>query len=70
MEVGHRTFKVFPMLIAACLWYLMMVSVLMVMQYFVERHFARGYGPTERARQRLRDITAEASGNPPRQEPS
>ncbi|MCW2641786.1 MAG: polar amino acid abc transporter, inner rane subunit [Dactylosporangium sp.] len=42
--VGHRTFQVFPMLVAACLWYLALSSVLMVVQYFVERHFSRGYG--------------------------
>jgi len=70
MEVGHRTFKVFPMLIAACIWYLMLTSVLMVIQYFVERHFTKGYGPSERARQRMRSITAEATGNPPREEPT
>ena len=32
------------MLVAACLWYLLLTSVLMVGQYFLERHFARGYG--------------------------
>jgi polar amino acid transport system permease protein len=69
-QIGNRTFQVFPMLVAACLWYLALTSVLMVMQYFVERHFARGYGPTQRARQRLRNITAEASGTPPAEETS
>jgi polar amino acid transport system permease protein len=52
------------MLVAACLWYLALTSVLMVIQHYVERHFAKGYGPAERARQRLRSITAEASGTP------
>ena len=28
------------MLVAACLWYLALTSVLMVGQYFLERHFA------------------------------
>ena len=41
--IGNRTFQVFPMLVAACLWYLAMTSVLMVAQYFVERRFSRGY---------------------------
>jgi polar amino acid transport system permease protein len=41
--VGNRTFQVFPMLVAACLWYLAMTSVLMVGQYFLERYFGRGY---------------------------
>jgi polar amino acid transport system permease protein len=38
--VGARTFRLFPMLVAACLWYLAMTSVLMVGQFFVERRFA------------------------------
>src|SRR3954447_12587700 len=42
--VGHRTFNVFPMYIAACLWYLALSSVLMVGQYFIERRFSRGFG--------------------------
>jgi polar amino acid transport system permease protein len=57
--VGHRTFQVFPMLVAACLWYLFLSSILMVIQYFVERYFSRGYGTTGRARMRLRDLSAE-----------
>jgi polar amino acid transport system permease protein len=40
--IGSRTFQVFPMLVAACLWYLAMSSILMLVQHFVERHFARG----------------------------
>lgn len=42
--VGSRTFQVFPMLVAACLWYLALTSVLMVGQSFVERRFSRGSG--------------------------
>src|SRR3954453_3871974 len=42
--IGTRTFKIFPMLIAACLWYLALSSVLMVGQYFIERRFSRGFG--------------------------
>jgi polar amino acid transport system permease protein len=41
--VGARTFQVFPMLVAACLWYLAMTSVLMVGQFFLERRFGRGF---------------------------
>jgi len=42
--VGHRTFNVFPMYVAACLWYLALSSVLMVGQYFIEKRFSRGFG--------------------------
>jgi polar amino acid transport system permease protein len=38
--IGARTFQVFPLLVAACMWYLGMTSVLMLGQYFLERRFA------------------------------
>jgi polar amino acid transport system permease protein len=60
--VSSRTFIVLPVLVAGLLWYLIICSVLMVAQFFVERHFGRGYGTTGRARQRLRDIGVEQGG--------
>ncbi len=36
--IGSRTFQVFPVLVAAVLWYLIICTVLMVIQYYVERH--------------------------------
>jgi polar amino acid transport system permease protein len=51
--VGTRTFQVFPMLVAACLWYVAMTSVLMVGQYFLEKRFSRGVASTARAKARL-----------------
>ncbi|QNN54786.1 amino acid ABC transporter permease [Nocardioides mesophilus] len=48
--IGSRTFQIFPMLVAACIWYLAMTSVLMIAQHFVERRFSRGFGvPREQA---------------------
>ncbi|MBB4929952.1 polar amino acid transport system permease protein [Lipingzhangella halophila] len=41
-SVGNRTFNLFPMLVAACLWYLAITSVLMLGQYFLERSFTKG----------------------------
>jgi polar amino acid transport system permease protein len=60
--IGARTFKVIPVLVAACLWYLVLCSVMMVIQYYIERHFAKGYGRAERARMRLRELAAETGG--------
>ena len=40
--IGASTFKVFPMLVAATLWYVALTSVLMVGQYFLEKRFSRG----------------------------
>jgi polar amino acid transport system permease protein len=41
-SVYNRTFQTIPLLIVACLWYLIITSVLYVGQYFLERHYARG----------------------------
>jgi polar amino acid transport system permease protein len=60
--VSSRTFVVLPVLVGAVIWYLIICSILMIGQYFVERHFSKGYGAAGRARQRLRDIQVEASG--------
>jgi polar amino acid transport system permease protein len=49
--IGARTFQVFPMLVAACLWYLALTSVLMVGQFYVERYFSKGFG-TKQAKAR------------------
>jgi len=43
-SIGSRTFKPFPSFVAASLWYLAIASVLMVGQYYLERHFGRGFG--------------------------
>jgi polar amino acid transport system permease protein len=40
--VGSRSFQTFPMLVAACLWYVALTSVLLVGQYFIEKRFSRG----------------------------
>jgi polar amino acid transport system permease protein len=42
--IGNRTFQVFPILVAATLYYLIASSVLMVGQAYLERHFGRGFG--------------------------
>jgi polar amino acid transport system permease protein len=42
--IGSRTYKVFPAAVAASIWYLIITSILMVGQYYLERHFGRGFG--------------------------
>jgi polar amino acid transport system permease protein len=54
--IGSRTFQVFPMLVAACIWYLALTSVLMVAQYFVEKRFSRGVAGQQR------DVKVPAGG--------
>ena len=43
-SIGSRTFKTFPAFVAASIWYLLVTSVLMVGQFYLERHFGRGFG--------------------------
>jgi polar amino acid transport system permease protein len=61
--IGARTFRPFPMLVAACIWYLALTSVLMVGQYFLERYFSRGFGTGGReARVRAQPATGGGHG--------
>jgi polar amino acid transport system permease protein len=59
--ISNRTFQVFPMLVAACLYYLVLSSVLMVGQYFLERRFSRGSAQS-RAFVRLQTLAASQGG--------
>jgi polar amino acid transport system permease protein len=43
-SIGSRTFKTFPAAVAASIWYLVITSILMVGQFYLERHFGRGFG--------------------------
>ena len=43
-SIGSTFYKTFPIAVAATLYYLAATSVLMVGQYFLERHFGRGFG--------------------------
>jgi polar amino acid transport system permease protein len=50
--IGSRTFQIIPMGVATILWYVVLASVLMVGQYFLERRFSRGVGNRETRTQR------------------
>lgn len=43
-DKGQAAFTPVPFLIDAAIWYLVITSVLMVGQYFLERYYARGFG--------------------------
>jgi polar amino acid transport system permease protein len=43
--IANRLYLPVPLLIVAATWYLAITSVLMVGQYFLERHFGRGVDP-------------------------
>jgi polar amino acid transport system permease protein len=62
--VAYRTFQVVPYLVAACLWYLVVCSILMVAQHYIERYFGRGYGARTTARARF--VPSSRRGHPAR----
>jgi polar amino acid transport system permease protein len=37
-----RTYQIVPLLMVACIWYLIVTTILSIGQYYVERHFAKG----------------------------
>jgi polar amino acid transport system permease protein len=43
-SIGSRTYRTFEVLVAAVIFYLFATSILMVGQYYIERHFGRGFG--------------------------
>jgi len=43
-SIGSRTYQTFPVLVAAVIWYLIICSVLMAVQSWLESYFGRGFG--------------------------
>ena len=50
-DISAVTFEPIPLLLVAATWYLAITSVLMVGQYYLERHFSRGISRTLTAKQ-------------------
>ena len=68
--IGNRTFQQVPLLIVACLWYLLMTSVFMVGQHYLERYYGRGFephgpAPTKPGRRQSRQAAINAAGTTP-----
>ncbi|HJQ48436.1 MAG TPA: amino acid ABC transporter permease [Amycolatopsis sp.] len=40
--IYNRNFNPIPLLIVACVWYLLLTTILSIAQYYIERHFNRG----------------------------
>ncbi|MDN5794828.1 MAG: amino acid ABC transporter permease [Intrasporangium sp.] len=47
--IGTRTLEIMASYVAVVAWYLIVCSVLMVGQFYLERYFGRGFGETKRA---------------------
>jgi polar amino acid transport system permease protein len=56
-------YKIIPLLIVASIWYLVMTSVLYVGQYFIERHYGRGFSRAQQASMRERWIGLGSGGS-------
>jgi len=60
-DISANIFKQIPLLMVASVWYLIFTSVLSVLQYYIERHYARGSsrGLPPTPIQRLRSLIAQ-----------
>ena len=64
-SIGARTYKTFPVLVAAVLWYLIICTILGLIQSRVEKRFGRGYGAKAPRDQAARaKVLGEAGGGP------
>ena len=76
-DIAAKTYQPVPMLIVASIWYLAITSILMVGQYYLERHFAKGVDqrplpqkPTvETSAVSAVDLDAESGATPPSNRP-
>ena len=51
--IGSRTLLIMPAFVAVTAWYLIVGSVLMVGQYYLERYFGRGFGQPKRVSKKV-----------------
>ncbi|WP_394216474.1 amino acid ABC transporter permease [Brachybacterium vulturis] len=66
--IANKLFTPIPLLIVAALWYLAITSVLMVGQYYLEKHFGRGFDdrtPTTGRGGRSRQAAVNRAGTTP-----
>jgi polar amino acid transport system permease protein len=60
--IGSRTLKIMPTYVAATAWYLIVCSVLMVGQSFLEKRFGRGFGTAPQRKARMLSFKGGAGG--------
>lgn len=59
---GQRSFQIMAGFVAATLWYLIICSILMVGQYYLEKRFGRGFGTAPQRKARMLSFKAGAGG--------
>lgn len=42
-SITYKTYKPIPLLLVAAIWYLIITSILMVIQHYLEKYFSRGF---------------------------
>jgi polar amino acid transport system permease protein len=52
-QISTANLQIIPLLIVASIWYLAMTSIAYVGQYFMERHFGRGFSRSEQRRNKI-----------------
>jgi polar amino acid transport system permease protein len=63
-QISGVNFKPIPLLLVAATWYLIITSVLMVGQYFLEQHYSRGQSRRLTNRQLRAQVRAQAKAGP------
>jgi polar amino acid transport system permease protein len=63
--LASRTFLPIPLLMVAAFWYLVITSVFMVGQFYIERHFGKGVDNVMKAPVKATAAVAAAHANPP-----
>jgi polar amino acid transport system permease protein len=65
-QVYDQNFKIIPLLIVACLWYLLLTTALSIGQHYLEAYFARGFAAARpgHARRRARAREARKASRP------
>jgi polar amino acid transport system permease protein len=58
--IGNRTLLIMPAFVAVTAWYLIVGSVLMVGQHFLEKRFSRGFGESKRTEPKPRNVNRPA----------
>jgi polar amino acid transport system permease protein len=57
MAIGNRNFLPLPLLIVAAIWYLLITSILMVGQHYLERYYGRGFDGDDQTRGSAKGIS-------------
>jgi polar amino acid transport system permease protein len=62
-----QNFKIMPLLIVACVWYLFLTTLLTIGQHYLEKYFAKGFGDKEAAaaeRKAMKRVERKAGVDP------